>query len=135
MGCVPAPQQIGALRWRDVVTVEGTVRSLRARPWAENTASVECTIVDGTGGVELVFLGRRLPDVAAVPDLAPNLAPNRVAPPTVAVTAKAEAEVQQDQLSVMAVRKPLARAPVNAPEAPAKMKAPRVSDDWMGVGQ
>ena len=60
MGCVPAPQQIGALRWRDVVTVEGTVRSLRARPWAENTASVECTIVDGTGGVELVFLGRRV---------------------------------------------------------------------------
>ncbi len=59
MRAVSAPDQIGHVRWRDFATVEGTVRSLRARPWAENVASVECTLVDGTGGVELVFLGRR----------------------------------------------------------------------------
>ena len=57
---VRGPQKIGDVRWRDVATVEGTVRSLRARPWAENVASVECTLVDGSGGLELVFLGRRI---------------------------------------------------------------------------
>ena len=59
MRMVSAPEKIGDVRWRDLATVEGTVRSLRARPWAENVASVECTLVDGTGGLELVFLGRR----------------------------------------------------------------------------
>ena len=57
---VRGPQKIGDVRWRDLATVEGTVRSLRARPWAENVASVECTLVDGSGGLELVFLGRRI---------------------------------------------------------------------------
>ena len=60
MRVLSAPEKIGDVRWRDLATVEGTVRSLRARPWAENVASVECTLVDGTGGLELVFLGRRV---------------------------------------------------------------------------
>lgn len=59
MTAVDAPVRIADVRWRDVASVEGTVRSLRARPWAENVASVECTITDGTAGMELVFLGRR----------------------------------------------------------------------------
>lgn len=50
---------IAEVRWRDIGTVEGTVRSVRARPWAGNVSTLECTIVDGTGGIELVFLGRR----------------------------------------------------------------------------
>ena len=59
MRVVRSAHKIGDVRWRDFATVEGTVRSLRARPWAENMASVECTLVDGSGGLELVFLGRR----------------------------------------------------------------------------
>lgn len=47
------------VRWRDLTTVEGTVRSVRARPWGEGAASTECTVLDGTGGIELIFLGRR----------------------------------------------------------------------------
>ena len=60
MRMVSAPEKIGDVRWRDLATVEGTVRSLRARPWAENVASVECTLVDGTGGLELCFSGAEM---------------------------------------------------------------------------
>lgn len=56
---VGAPGPIGAVRFRDLTTVEGSVRSLRSRPWTDGVASLECTIVDGTGGIEVVFLGRR----------------------------------------------------------------------------
>lgn len=56
-GTVPIP--IGAVRWRDLATVEGLIRSVRVRPWASEVQSLECTILDGTGGIELVFLGRR----------------------------------------------------------------------------
>ena len=56
---VEAPRPIGDVRFRDLATVEGTVRSLRARPWAGDVASLECTIIDPTGGIEIVFLGRR----------------------------------------------------------------------------
>jgi hypothetical protein len=52
------PRPIGNVRWREIVTVEGTVRSLRARPWAEGAATLECTVHDDSGGVEIVFLGR-----------------------------------------------------------------------------
>ncbi|MGZ4677301.1 MAG: OB-fold nucleic acid binding domain-containing protein [Acidimicrobiia bacterium] len=56
---------IAEVRWRDLTTVEGTVRSLRTRPWTEGSASLECTILDATGGIELVFLGRRrIPGIA-----------------------------------------------------------------------
>jgi RecG-like helicase len=49
---------IERIRWRDTATIEGTVRSLRARPWAEGASTLECTVLDDTGGVEIVFLGR-----------------------------------------------------------------------------
>ncbi len=50
---------VGDVRWRDMATIEGTIRSVRMRPWADQVASVECTVLDGTGGIELVFLGRQ----------------------------------------------------------------------------
>ncbi|MEP6623754.1 MAG: OB-fold nucleic acid binding domain-containing protein [Acidimicrobiia bacterium] len=57
----PAPETtaIGEVRWRDLATIEGTIRSVRMRPWADQVASIECTVLDGTGGIELVFLGRQ----------------------------------------------------------------------------
>jgi spore germination cell wall hydrolase CwlJ-like protein len=79
-----------------------------------------------------VFLGRPTAAMAAAP-LVLDAAPNRVPPPTVAVTAKAEPSPDA-QPSVMAVRKPLARAASVAPEAPAKPKA-RTGEDWMNAGQ
>jgi RecG-like helicase len=53
-GCVP----IGSVRWRDRVKVAGKVRAMRVQPWAE-VASLELTVGDGTGGLTVVFLGRR----------------------------------------------------------------------------
>jgi hypothetical protein len=50
---------IGGVRLRDLTTVEGTVRSVRARPWGESVPSIECTVLDDSGGIELIFLGRR----------------------------------------------------------------------------
>jgi RecG-like helicase len=54
----PPKKSIGDVRWRDVCTVTGKVRSLRVQPWA-NVASLEAVVVDETGGLVLVFLGRR----------------------------------------------------------------------------
>ena len=44
--------------WRESVCVEGRVRSMRITPWAD-VPSLECTVVDATGGITVVFLGRR----------------------------------------------------------------------------
>ena len=52
------PTPISDVTWRDDVSVEGRVRSIRITPWAD-VPSMECTIVDETGGLTLVFLGRR----------------------------------------------------------------------------
>ena len=49
---------IGEVRHRDRVKVAGRVRSVRIQPWA-GVATLECTLVDGTGGIAVVFLGRR----------------------------------------------------------------------------
>lgn len=53
-GCHP----IADCRWRHHVKVVGRVRSLRVAPWAD-VPTLECTVVDGTGGITVVFLGRR----------------------------------------------------------------------------
>jgi hypothetical protein len=53
-GCVP----IAELSWRRSARFVGRVRSLRVQPWAD-VATLECTLVDDTGGVTVVFLGRR----------------------------------------------------------------------------
>ena len=49
---------IGDVRWRTHARVKGRIRSLRVQPWA-NVATLECVVVDDTGGLLLVFLGRR----------------------------------------------------------------------------
>lgn len=49
---------IGSVRWRERAKVRGRVRSLRVQPWA-GVATLECVLIDDTGGLVLVFLGRR----------------------------------------------------------------------------
>jgi hypothetical protein len=49
---------IGEVRWRTRARVQGFIKSMRIQPWAD-TASLECVVVDQTGGILLVFLGRR----------------------------------------------------------------------------
>lgn len=51
-------QPIASVRARERAHVAGKVRSVRVQPWS-GVASLECTIVDDTGGVGVVFLGRR----------------------------------------------------------------------------
>jgi len=50
---------IGDVRWRQMVRVRGRVRDLRVRPTDGGVSSLECTLVDDTGGLTIVFLGRR----------------------------------------------------------------------------
>lgn len=45
--------------WRQRVKVAGRVRAMRIQPWADEVASLELTLSDGTGGLTVVFLGRR----------------------------------------------------------------------------
>ena len=52
------PKAIQSVAWRETVCVEGRVRSMRITPWAD-VPSLECTLVDDTGGLTVVFLGRR----------------------------------------------------------------------------
>jgi hypothetical protein len=49
---------IGDVRWRQHVCVEGRVQAIRVEPLA-GSPSLECTLVDESGGVSLVFFGRR----------------------------------------------------------------------------
>jgi hypothetical protein len=49
---------IGDVRWRTRARIKGKVRSIRVQPWAD-VASLECVVMDATGGILLVFLGRR----------------------------------------------------------------------------
>ncbi|HUQ64502.1 MAG TPA: DNA-binding protein [Acidimicrobiales bacterium] len=49
---------IAEVRWRQRVRVSGRVRSLRIQPLA-GVPTVQCTLVDVTGGLTVVFLGRR----------------------------------------------------------------------------
>lgn len=57
---------IGEVRFRQRAQVRGRVRSLRVRPWAD-VASLELVLVDDTGGITAVFLGRR-----SVPGIEPG---------------------------------------------------------------
>lgn len=49
---------IEEVTYRTRVKVAGSVRSMRIQPWA-GVATLECTIVDDTAGLTVVFLGRR----------------------------------------------------------------------------
>lgn len=50
---------ISETRWRSQVRVAGRVKAMRVQPWAEKIASLELTLADDTGGLTVVFLGRR----------------------------------------------------------------------------
>ncbi len=49
---------IGDVQWRQRVRVAGRIHSVRV-PTRTDTANLECTLVDGTGSILLVFQGRR----------------------------------------------------------------------------
>jgi hypothetical protein len=49
---------IGDVRYRRYVRVEGRIRSLRVQPRAE-VPTLECVLVDRTGALSVIFLGRR----------------------------------------------------------------------------
>jgi DNA/RNA endonuclease YhcR with UshA esterase domain len=53
-----APGTIAAARLRQRIRVTGHVRSLRVQPRA-GVPTLECVLIDGTGGLSVVFLGRR----------------------------------------------------------------------------
>jgi len=57
---------LGELTYRKRTVVAGRVRSVRVQPWS-GAVALECTIVDDTGALNLVFLGRR-----AVPGIEPG---------------------------------------------------------------
>ncbi len=54
----PGATPIGEVRWRSQVTIAGRVRSLRVAP-QHDAPTLELVLVDGTGGISVVFLGRR----------------------------------------------------------------------------
>jgi hypothetical protein len=49
---------IGSVTWRQRAKVMGRVRSVRVQPLA-GVPTLECTVYDDTGGLAVVFLGRR----------------------------------------------------------------------------
>ena len=49
---------VADVEWRSRARVAGRVRSLRVQPWA-GVPTLEGTLVDDTGGISVVFLGRR----------------------------------------------------------------------------
>jgi RecG-like helicase len=49
---------IAEVEWRSRAKVAGRVRSVRVQPWA-GVPTLECVLVDETGGIGVVFLGRR----------------------------------------------------------------------------
>ncbi len=55
---------IGAVEHRQRVMVSGRIRSMRVQPWS-GVPALECTLADDSGGVAVVFLGRReVPGIA-----------------------------------------------------------------------
>ncbi len=57
-GSPDAIEPIGDVGWRTRARIRGSIRSMRVQPWA-CVASLECVVVDDSGGILLVFLGRR----------------------------------------------------------------------------
>ncbi len=54
----PGCLAIGGVRWRQKVRVAGRVRSMRVAP-QHDAPTLELVLVDSTGGISVVFLGRR----------------------------------------------------------------------------
>jgi hypothetical protein len=59
----PGTTPIGDLIWRQRARVAGRVRSVRVQPLG-GVPTLECILVDASGGVAVVFLGRR--DIAGI---------------------------------------------------------------------
>ena len=55
---MPGTTRIIDAHWRQHVTVAGKVRSLRVAP-QHDAPTLELVLVDGTGAISVVFLGRR----------------------------------------------------------------------------
>jgi hypothetical protein len=53
-GTVP----VAEVAWRHRSRVTGRVRSIRVQPWG-GVPTLECTLVDDTAGLLVIFLGRR----------------------------------------------------------------------------
>jgi len=51
-------ENLADARWRSYSTLEGRVHSIRVRPWSDDVRTLEITLVDETGGVDAIFLGR-----------------------------------------------------------------------------
>jgi amino acid transporter len=58
LGVLPGCTPLGEVRWRSRVRVGGRVRSMRIAP-QHDAPTLELVLVDGTGGLSVVFLGRR----------------------------------------------------------------------------
>jgi RecG-like helicase len=52
------PSKVASLVYRQRARVAGRVRSMKIQPWS-GAATLECTLMDETGGIIVVFLGRR----------------------------------------------------------------------------
>jgi RecG-like helicase len=64
-GRLSAPTPIADLTWRHRAVIHGQVRAVRLAPMA-NSPSLEIELWDDTGGVTLVFFGRRhIPGIGA----------------------------------------------------------------------
>ena len=50
---------IAEVTWREHVKVAGRVKAMRVQPWSEQVLSLELTLADQTGGLTIIFLGRR----------------------------------------------------------------------------
>jgi hypothetical protein len=50
---------IGECRWRERVRVVGRIRAMRVQPWEGGVATLEVTVVDDTGGLVAIFMGRQ----------------------------------------------------------------------------
>jgi amino acid transporter len=57
-GTLIVAERVGDVAWRQRVRVTGRIETLRVQPIAGSPV-LECTLVDGSGGISLVFLGRR----------------------------------------------------------------------------
>lgn len=55
---VAGSMPIASVTWRHRAQVAGRVRSVTVLPWA-GVPTLECTLFDQTGGLTLIFLGRR----------------------------------------------------------------------------
>ncbi len=55
---LPDTVPLGEVRHRQRVVVGGRVRTVRVQPWA-GVPTFECTLIDATGALTVVFLGRR----------------------------------------------------------------------------